>query len=443
MLAMTTAPIRSDWVGRAIDGRYTLRRWLGGSDWSDVFLTELPGRPDQKAALKLIPADAPRAQEKLAAWAAAKTLSHPHLIRLLDSGRCKVDAAELLYVVTEYAEENLAEILPERPLTAEETGEMLVPVLDALAFLHASGLVHGHLKPSNILVADDQLKLSCDRIVAADVASPAADVWPLGVVLVEALTQHPPVWDSLTGIDPIVPRSVPQPFFDIAQACLRADPARRCTLEEIRARLDGVSIAPKVATGDPGGQAASRGSGKRGLAWAAGILVLLASLGLVMRSHWAEPGLSGSDKRADSSSSPGGQAATKPRASISKPSPIRGRVSGSAANRPEQVPSGGSPDDSAVLERVMPEVLPAAQASIHGEFDVEIRVTVGSDGKVSEAAFESEGPSRYFSKQALEASRHWRFKPAQMSGENVRSVWLLEYRFTESGVEITPTQISP
>ena len=92
---------------------------------------------------------------------------------------------------------------------------------------------------------------------------------------------------------------------------------------------------------------------------------------------------------------------------------------------------------------MMPEILPAAQASIHGEFDVKVRLTVDSNGVVSDAAFDSEGPSRYFGKQALDASRKWRFKPAQMAGENVRSVWLLEYHFTESGVDIKPTQISP
>ncbi len=62
---------------------------------------------------------------------------------------------------------------------------------------------------------------------------------------------------------------------------------------------------------------------------------------------------------------------------------------------------------------------------------------------LSDAMFESEGPSKYFGRQALEASRHWRFKPAQMSGENVRSVWLLEYHFTQAGTEVTPTQVSP
>jgi hypothetical protein len=39
----------------------------------------------------------------------------------------------LIYVVMEYAEENLSQILPHRPLTPAEAREVLEPVLDALA----------------------------------------------------------------------------------------------------------------------------------------------------------------------------------------------------------------------------------------------------------------------------------------------------------------------
>ena len=80
--AMNTAAIRSDWVGRVIDGRFTLLQWLGGSEWGGVFLTELQGYGSQKAAIKLIPTDAGDAEAQIAGWAATTTLSHPHLMRL-------------------------------------------------------------------------------------------------------------------------------------------------------------------------------------------------------------------------------------------------------------------------------------------------------------------------------------------------------------------------
>jgi hypothetical protein len=161
---MTTAAIRSDWVGRIIDGRFTLLQWLGGSEWSGVYLTELQGPRSQKAAIKLIPADAGDAEAYIAGWAVTTTLSHPHLMRLFHTGRCQIDTTGLLYVVTEYAEEVLSEIIPERPLTPREANEMLAPVLDALFYLHEKGFVHGHLKLSNIMVVDNQVKLSGDSL---------------------------------------------------------------------------------------------------------------------------------------------------------------------------------------------------------------------------------------------------------------------------------------
>ena len=144
---MDTSAIRSDWVGRTVDNRFPLLQWLGGSELGGVFLTELGGPGSQKAAIKLIPADAEDVESRLAGWAAASTLSHPHLMRLLGSGRCMMDGEPLFYNVQEYAAEVLAEILPVRALTAEEVRAMLPPVLRALQFVHDKGFVHGHIHP--------------------------------------------------------------------------------------------------------------------------------------------------------------------------------------------------------------------------------------------------------------------------------------------------------
>jgi len=60
----------------------------------------------------------------------------------------------------EYAEQTLSQILPHRALSPDEVREMLLPTLDALAFLHRKNLVQGQLKPANLLVVNDQLKLA-------------------------------------------------------------------------------------------------------------------------------------------------------------------------------------------------------------------------------------------------------------------------------------------
>ena len=205
----------------------------------------------------------------MAGWSAVQRLSHPHLMRLFHVGSCQINGNPLFYAVMEYAEENLSQILPDRPLTPAETKEMLDPLLDALSYVHGKGLVHGHLKPSNIMAVNDQLKLSCDGIQAAGPTpknpspftaydaperaaqkiSPAADLWSLGISLVEALTQHPPVWDKSKQKEPLVPESLPQPFAQIAKECLRTDPALRCTLADVKARLNPASPIASASKG--------------------------------------------------------------------------------------------------------------------------------------------------------------------------------------------------
>jgi hypothetical protein len=112
------------WEGRVINGRFPLRQYLGGSEQSAVYLTEIDG---SKAAIKLIPADAAQAQIRLSRWELASKLSHPHLLRILHTGCWRADdERDMLFAVMELADENLAEILPSRRLTPAEASEMLV-----------------------------------------------------------------------------------------------------------------------------------------------------------------------------------------------------------------------------------------------------------------------------------------------------------------------------
>src|ERR1700732_3409525 len=152
------------WEGQVINGVFPLRRFLSASDHSAVFLTEYKAQNLPNAALKLVPAIPALAEAQLSHWTTAAALSHPHLIRLFEAGRCQLGGLQFLFVVMEYAEQNLSQILPQRALTPDEVREMLLPILAALAFLHRKHLVQGQLKPANILVIGDQLKLARDTI---------------------------------------------------------------------------------------------------------------------------------------------------------------------------------------------------------------------------------------------------------------------------------------
>ena len=250
------------WEGQAVDG-FPLRQYLGGSEHSAVYLTPLNSSGEQKAAIKFIPADA-SAYAQLAKWRVAGELTHPHLLQLIRVGRCELASTNFLYVVMEYAEENLSEILPQRALEPDEVRQVLESALDALTYLHAQGLAHTRIKPGNILAAGDQLKLSSDTLSeigsasvttsqpgiyaapgsATSPESAAADVWSLGVTLVEALTQRTPIVRGQMDVELPVPENIPQPYLEIARRCLQVDPSRRASLKEISTLLNPGATTP-------------------------------------------------------------------------------------------------------------------------------------------------------------------------------------------------------
>ena len=450
---MEESMIGSEWVGRVIDGRFTLLEWLGGSDGSGVFLTEQDGAGSQKAAIRVTPKERDEGPEGM-------NLSHPHLARILHAGMVEIDGSGFVYAVTDYADEVLSQILPQRALTPEETREMLGPVVDALDYLHQQGLVHGYLNPSSILVVNEEVKLSATRLVvpsrykfesaprgihdapdlALGIVSPAADVWSLGVILVETLTQRPPLWDRGKDGNPEVPATVPEPFAEIARRCLQAEPVRRCTLGDIKALLEGqgaparpsaqkVPASSKAVVAPPvinkpaiviGTEAKAQPvtpSKRRVLPMAVAILGLAVIVWfLVARSHKS-------------------QSNAETQETQTEPMPA---APGNAGGAPAGPTVKGS-----VAQRVMPNVLPAAQGTIQGTFYVVLRVTVDPDGQVANVGFESQGPSRYFARVAEEAAHSWKFKPAAVNGRAVSSVWRLRFEFRRDGNEATAEEVTP
>ncbi len=496
---MNTATIHEDWVGRVVGARFRLVKWLGSSGQSGVFLCEVDESPGQKAAIKLFPSDAAGARSCAADWAAAAELHHPHLIRVLRTSRERIDEVPVLYVVTEYADEILSEILPARPLTPSEVKEMLGPVFDALAYLHEKQFVHGRLKPSNIMVVDDQLKLSIENIRGSSAipkppqmleiydapesglgkVTPALDVWSLGVTLVEALTQSLPVWVRSGLSEPVAPSSIPEPFAQIIRECLRVDPVFRCTLGEIKACLEsGAPIphrAPKSAYAKPVEKAATARPKNRRLAVLASCaVVLLSAFALVMNhSHHTSPTTPAPPSQlADQqpaaaapapapSSSPAAEAtpapssppettAATPPAAVQASAPPSAAPSPAASQEPTQSPAlpspvaqSGSAAKGAVAHQVLPDVPERALQTIRGKVQASIRLKVDSSGAVNDASIASPGPSGYFANLALQAAKSWTFTPPQLNGQGVATVWLLHFDFRQSGVNVTPTEESP
>jgi TonB family protein len=456
------------WEGRVIDGKFPLRQLLGGSDHSAVFLTELPGDPPRKAALKLIPADAGDADRQMARWRAATQLSHPHLIRIFETGR---SGLTLLYVVMEFAEEDLSQILPQRALEPAEVTDMLPPLLDAAAYLHAKGFVHGRIKPSNVLAVGDQLKLSTDQVVssteenlrrrrrdiydapetAAGIVSPAGDLWSVGVTLVAALTQNVLfVGEEAEQGGPRIPDTIPEPFRGIVRECLHLDPKRRCSIAEIKARLqpEGRSVPATSPLSTKPSTPVYRTTWRILIPIAVLMVFVLGVLAFRTIFSPKPSGNSGqyrfevhSDSR-QSSSPPSvitqpapAPVATPPAATATPP------TSTTTTHSAEAPPKKASASSGEVVHKVLPTVSPSARGTITGTVKVAVRVEVDPSGKVTAEKLSSPGPSKYFARLALEAAQKWEFSAPQVNGQPAASAWTLRFRFRRTSTEATPEPV--
>src|SRR3569833_920715 len=145
------------WESEVVDGIFQLRRSVRSSGHSAVFLTEHKAKSIPQALIKLVPAVSILMEAQLSQWAVASRLSHPCLVRLLDTGSCQLGGLTFLYVVTEYAEQTQAQLLAQRALEIEEFKKLIRPVLEGLSFLHRRQMVHGGLKPSNLLLFKERL----------------------------------------------------------------------------------------------------------------------------------------------------------------------------------------------------------------------------------------------------------------------------------------------
>ena len=126
-----------NWEGHVAGGQFHLRRLLGATDRSAVFLTEAPAQESQIAGIKFIPADPDAGEIQLTRWRLAARLSHPHLARIFASGRCLLGPMSLLYVVMEHAEEDLSQIIPQRALTQAALWGILRPALSEVNMVNA------------------------------------------------------------------------------------------------------------------------------------------------------------------------------------------------------------------------------------------------------------------------------------------------------------------
>ena len=464
--------------GVVINGAYPLLRMLHGSDRSAVFTTEARARGAAAAAIKIVRGAAVLTDLQLRHWRTATAQSHPHLLQLFDSGQCQLAGQRFLFVVMEYADQTLAQLLGKRALTAEEAREMLPPVLDALAFLHRKNLVQGQLKPANIMVVGDQLKLASDTLRPAGEprasrvppslydppeehhgrATPAADIWGLGVTLVEALTQSLP-WPDVRASSTSLPPSLPPAFVDVAQRCLSHEPTARPTVAELSAEFTRPPAAPVVSAARPAARETRPAAPQRqprlrrgGTALTAAAATALLVLGWAVLRAFHGP--AGAQPASDSVPVPASPAATAPAGASGAPLhaaevaqsavPVP-RSSAKPSKHPAAHLAAHAPAHSAELpaeavpsvRHAQTPVIPrSALNTIRGRIKIGVLVMVDGQGNVFDALLENPGPSSYFARQAKDAARQWKFVPA--SEQDARQ-WLLGFEFTRAGTTVHAT----
>ena len=267
--------------GTLLAERYLLRSVLGRGGMGDVFLAhdEVLDRP---VAVKVFRPGSGTPQEQDRQRREARLLaqlSHPGLVAVFDAGVAE-DAGQAFLVMELVSGPTLAERLHSGALPAAEVSSMAAQLADALAYVHAQGIVHRDVKPANILFAEQSSPtaqqprvkltdfgiarivdstrltshgftvgtpnyLSPEQARGGDVGPPT-DVYALGLVLLECLTGSTPFPGR--GVEAVVARLHREPtvpdhldpaLAGLLSAMTRLEPQDRPSADLVAASLSG------------------------------------------------------------------------------------------------------------------------------------------------------------------------------------------------------------
>jgi hypothetical protein len=200
--------------------RYEPERLLASGGFGDVYVARQRGL-DRPVALKALRTDVLGDDVEVARFLdearITASLSHPHVVRILDHGA----AGGVPWIAYEYLEgPTLRERLSRGPLVPAEAVDVALQIASALAEAHARDVLHRDIKPENVIsdgagsykVADFGIAkwtghgavhtrtgfvlgtpaYLAPELIGGEAASPLSDLYALGVVLFELLTGDTP-----------------------------------------------------------------------------------------------------------------------------------------------------------------------------------------------------------------------------------------------------------
>lgn len=353
-------PVRSVPAGRRVmtvenhlvlEDRYALEEIIGRGGMADVYRAS-DRLLLRQVAVKIVREVAePGVRERFVDEARTlASLNHPGLITLLDAGILE----DRPYLVMELVSgPTLSGQIAQGPMETDRVREIGRQLAAGLGYAHGQGVVHRDVKPSNVLLCDEDRVLLADfgiarlvgsaqhhtrtggtigspaylspEQVAGEQVGPEADVFSLGLVLLECLTGVRAYAGSAIEVAmarlhraPEVPEAIEPAWRSLIGRMTRRDPGERPTAAEVAAiladpswgqdALDAtgeleltqgplltVPPSPEALADDRPPAAAARTGGRRRV-WAGALaaLVLAGVVAVLLVAPWRSGGSSGS-----------------------------------------------------------------------------------------------------------------------------------------------------